>query len=330
MSCPKAVNDQVVADYHVRRQAMVNTISRRATLRSLPFLGFATSSVAQAPAPNVSAIDLDLSYAEGLLIHDQELYVADIAKEQVIVYDTDQFHRKRVITLSSCGPTSISPFLTDEILVTCHMTGRLAVMSKAGDTKENIVRTINDRPIPWPNDSTSDGDGGIFVTSSGLFDRNAPATGAVMHVSSASQAKVMVERLHYANGITYDPATRELFVTEHFENRIFLFVLDEVFAIRERRVFFNLTGLPAPNVPPFDQMGPDNLHFRANGDLIVPHYGGGRFLIVSRTGQLKQIVDVPCQFITDAAELNGDILFTGAFDLNSRELRGIVGRVRMN
>jgi sugar lactone lactonase YvrE len=308
-------------------------VSRRTALRSVPLLAFGTALAtrsepagAQAPAPNITTIDAGLSYPEGILIHNGEIYVADIIRDQLIVYSADQFRRERVIQLSSCGPTSIAPFLTDRVLVTCHMTGHLKVLSLLGDFKGNIMSTIDNRPIPWPNDCTSDGAGGVFLTSSGVFDAKAPATGAVMHVSASSQAKVMVERLHYANGITYDPRTRELFVTEHFENRIFVFVLDELFGIKERRVFFDLRGLPEPNVPPFPLMGPDNLHFRANGDLIVPNYGAGRFLIVSRSGQLKQIVNVPCQFITDAEELNGDIFFTGAFDVNTRDFKGVLGR----
>jgi sugar lactone lactonase YvrE len=307
---------------------------KRLTRRTALAFGIASlaesrHSQAQPPTSNITTIDTDLSYAEGLLIHDGSVYVADIIREQVIIYDTAHFQRQHVIQLSSCGPTSIAPFQTDKVLVTCHMAAYLHVLSSSGDFKGDIVRTIADRPIPWPNDSTSDGDGGVFITSSGIFDANAPPTGAVMHVSSAGQVKVMVEKLHYANGITYDPKTRELFVTEHIENRIFVFVLDELFGIRERRVFFDLKGLPEPNVPPFPLMGPDNLHFRANGDLIVPNYGAGRFLIVSRSGQLKQIVTVPCQFITDAAELDGDILFTGAFDLRARDPKGVLGRVHM-
>jgi sugar lactone lactonase YvrE len=315
---------------------MSNRLTRRTAMGALPLLALGTASIArsgrsaaQVSAPDITTIDTDLSYAEGLLINDGAVYVADIIREQIIVYDTAQLHRQSVIQLKSCGPTSIAPFQTDKVLVTCHMAAYLQVLSPSGDFKGDIMRTINDRPIPWPNDSTSDGDGGAFITSSGVFDTNAPATGAVMHVSPAAQVKVMVEKLHYANGITYDPKTRELFVTEHLENRIFVFVLDELFGIRERRVFFDLKGLPEPNVPPFPLMGPDNLHFRANGDLIVPNYGAGRFLIVSRSGQLKQIVNVPCQFITDAAELDGDILFTGAFDVRTRDLKGVLGRVHM-
>jgi sugar lactone lactonase YvrE len=315
---------------------MSKRLTRRMAVGALPLLAFEAAwiarirqSTAQPPPPNITTIDTDLTYAEGLLIHDGQIYVADIIREQIIIYDTVNFQRQHVIQLSSCGPTSIAPFQTDKVLVTCHMAAYLHVMSPSGDFKGDIMRTIGDRPIPWPNDSTSDGEGGVFLTSSGVFDTNAPATGAVMHVSSAAQVKVMVEKLHYANGITYDPKTRELFVTEHLANRIFVFVLDELFGIRERRVFFDLNGLPEPNVPPFPEMGPDNLHFRANGDLIVPNYGAGRFLIISRSGQLKQIVAVPCQFITDAAELDGDILFTGAFDVRTRDLKGVLGRVHM-
>jgi sugar lactone lactonase YvrE len=148
-----------------------------------------------------------------------------------------------------------------------------------------------------------------------------------MHVLPNGLAIIIVERLHYANGITYDAKTRELFVTEHFENRVLRFVLDEKFNIVEGRTFFDLRQLPAPDVAPFPRMGPDNLHFRANGDLIVPHYGGGRFIIVSRSGKLNEIVNVPCQFITDAVEFHGDILFIGAYDLNVREPKGLLGRV---
>jgi sugar lactone lactonase YvrE len=309
---------------------MSRFINRRTALGSLAAALIAKHKRAAAQTPKISTIDSDFSYPEGLLLDNGRLYVADILREQIVVYDSARLQREHVISLTNCGPTAIAPYSNDQILVDCHMAAHLAVLSKSGELKENIVSTINNRPIPWPNDSTSDGDGGVFITSAGIFDRNAPATGAVMHVSRTSQVKVMAERFHYANGITYDPSTRELFVTEHFANKVWLFVLDEVFEIRQRRVFFDLTGLPAPNVPPFIGLGPDNLHFRANGDLIVPNYGGGRFLIVSRTGQLKQIVDVPTQFITDAVELDGDILFIGSFDLTSREPKGILGRVQMS
>jgi sugar lactone lactonase YvrE len=304
-------------------------MDRRRFLSVTAALTFAAPAAALADTA-ISAIDLDLAYPEGLLIVGHDAYVADISRQQIIVYDTATFKRRRVIQLNACGATSIAPFATDQLLVTCHMEGALAVMTRDGDRKTTVTRTINDRPIPWPNDSTSDGMGGAFVTSSGLFDPAAPATGAVLHVTAAGQAKIMAERFHYANGITYDPASRELFVTEHFAGKVWRFLLDEVFAIRERRVFFDLANLPPPNVPAFWGMGPDNLHLRADGDLIVPHYGGGRFLIVSREGKLKDIVDVPCQFITDAEELDSDILFTGAFSLDSQQPRGVLGRARMS
>jgi sugar lactone lactonase YvrE len=310
---------------------MSRAINRRTALGSLAATLIARPelSAAQGATPKITTIDSDFSYPEGVLLDNGKLYVADILREQIVVFDSARLQRENVISLTSCGPTAIAPFVSDQIVVDCHMTAHLAILTKSGELKQNIVSTINNRPIPWPNDSTSDGDGGVFITSSGVFDPNAPATGAVMHVSRTSQVTVMAERFHYANGITYDPVKRELFVTEHFANKVWLFVLDEVFSIRERRVFFDLSPLPAPNVPPFFGIGPDNLHFRANGDLIVPNYGGGRFLIVSRTGELKQIVDVPTQFITDAVELDGDILFIGSFELSSPHPKGILGRVHM-
>src|SRR4051812_20774610 len=108
---------------------MPRAITRRALVGCLPSVAFAAS------AP-VSTIDTDLSYPEGLLVHDGKLYVADILREQIIVYNGSR--RERVIALNSCGPTSISPFLTDQILVTCHMAGRLTVLTKDGDVKGNI------------------------------------------------------------------------------------------------------------------------------------------------------------------------------------------------
>ncbi len=284
---------------------------------------------ASAPLPGVTDIDRDLTYPEGMLLHRDHLYVVDILRGQMIVYNAPGFARDHVASIPSCGPTSIAPFLADRLLVTCYMSGGLQLLSENGDLKDRIETTSDNRPILWPNDSCPDGAGGAFVTSSGLFDLKAPSVGAVVHVTAKSEARVIVQGLHYANGIAYDPKTRELFVTEHFENRVHVYRLDELFFVRDGRIFFDLHGLPKPNVPAYDRMGPDNLRLRSNGDLIIPQYGGGRFIIVSRAGELKHLVDVPCQFITDTEDYQGDVLFIGGYDVNSKDPKGVLGRVHL-
>ena len=275
---------------------------------------------------NITIIDQDLAYPEGPLLIGDELFVADMLANRLVVYDANRLVRKRTIILNSCGPTSIAQYGNNQLLVLCHTSGGLALLNNREELVASILQTSDGTSIRYPNDSVSDGRGGVFLSNAGIFSLQAPATGSVVHVS-AHGANIIVKGLRYSNGIAFQTQPRRIFVSEHLANRILEFDLDPNLRVTSRRVFFNLSSLPQPNVPRYDQMGPDGLELLGNGDLLAAQYGAGRFIRISARGDLKEITQVPCQFITNITRHRDDVFFVGAYDLSVLQVRGILGKV---
>jgi lactonase len=270
-----------------------------------------------------------------MLLHEGILRVVDIAAGdwgEMCCENPQTLDREATIPLPRTTPTSIAPFAGGRFLITSHMIGRIDIVEPSGRLVGNISHTVDGAPIPTPNDCTPDGQGGAFITSSGTFDRRAARSGQVMHVDPDLRVTTLIRGLHYANGIAYDPRTSELFVTEHFDRRIWRFVIGSKGEITDRGIVTTIAPYPLrAGETDFNGCGPDNLRLRQDGTIQVPMYGEGRILIMARDGTIRRTVNVPCRFVTDSEErADGAILFCGAMDLSEKPGRGLVGIAQSN
>jgi sugar lactone lactonase YvrE len=184
------------------------------TGRTLAFAALLLSGTAAAePAVVASG-----SYPEGLLWHGGRMYFTEMGADQVTLIEngaTRPFWRD-----PGCGPTSIAPFGPAGFLINCHLGKMVVEVSASGVTGRRFRSAAAGAPIQDPNASVGDGEGGVFFSDSGIFSLQAPATGAVYHVSAMGVMTAVVGQIRYANGVNFDPASRTLYVSEHLGRAI--------------------------------------------------------------------------------------------------------------
>jgi sugar lactone lactonase YvrE len=291
------------------------------TPRRLWLLLALSAGVAQAqPAVVASG-----AYPEGLLWHGGRLYYAEMGADRVSVIEGGgpprQFWRA-----DGCGPTAISPFGAKGFLVNCHLGHELVEVSAAGATVRRLNALPNGERLLHPNASTSDGQGGVFVSLSGEFRRLAPATGRVIHVSAAGAFSVVAQSLHYANGVGFDPASRTLYVSEHLGRRILALILDGRHRVTGRRVLVDFAAQEPTRAFAFSLAGPDGIALQP-GLLAVAEYGEGRVHLFDREGRHLNTLKVAMPFVdTVAWDDAGNLYAGGSFQITRPPFEGAVVR----
>jgi hypothetical protein len=123
----------------------------------------------------------DAQYPEGALWHEGRLYYEEMWPNLVRVSDLST--TRTLWSMNGCGPVNIAPY-RGEFVVLCHLGNSLVRVSHEGKTIAVIDRDSDGRPFVSPNGAASDGEGGVYFTSSGTFALNAPAQGAVLYLSA--------------------------------------------------------------------------------------------------------------------------------------------------
>ncbi|MGE0629734.1 MAG: fused MFS/spermidine synthase [Hyphomicrobiaceae bacterium] len=152
-------------------------------------------------------------YPEGPIWQEDRLFYTEMGKDTVSIAGPSSvypFWRE-----PGCGPTAISVFGSEDYIVLCHIGRKLVRLSKDGRKLGEYLTGADKKPFQDPNDVTSDGAGGVFFSDSGAFKSDAPSTGRVYHLAPDGKVTLLVERLHYANGIAFDAGARLLYVSEH-------------------------------------------------------------------------------------------------------------------
>ena len=186
-----------------------------------------------------ASIQIQAAYPEAPLVHMESLYYAE--------YDADVVRRVSLASVLRDGhePPSESCMLPcgsgpcglafcagmADVVVACYGSHELRALSSG-----KVLHRV-----PFANDLCADDrSGGVFVTSSAAsaasdapgdpFDPNAPATGAVYHLSPCGRELIALTPpcIRYANGVAYDPARDRLFVSEHLRNRVLVYDIQPV------------------------------------------------------------------------------------------------------
>jgi len=261
--------------------------------------------VLAAAALPAAAAQLALAdYPEGPLWFRERLLYGEMSRDRVMVSNltaTAVFWQ-----MAGCGPVSIAPYRGNELLVLCHLSHSIVRVSTRGRTLAVIDRDGRGRPFVHPNDSSADGKGGVFLTASGEFSLDAPATGAVLYLDRAGALSRRAEGIRYANGIAVDTARGRVLVSAHLDRRVLAFPLLPDNSLGSPSVFFDLATLPPPPTGRDPLAGPDGLELDGEGRLFVAEYGAGRIHLVDADGNWLGALDGLMRYVTDLALLSGD------------------------
>ncbi|WP_439817076.1 SMP-30/gluconolactonase/LRE family protein [Zavarzinia sp. CC-PAN008] len=214
----------------------------------------------------------------------------------------------------TCGPTAVVPFRERDLVVLCHLAGKLVLLDETGKAWATLDSDANGTSFVDPNDATTDGAGGLYFSDAGMFAKGAPATGSVVHVDREGVATRVVEGLNYANGVLYDAARGELIVDEHLARRVLAYPVAADRRLGPPRVLADLDALGVPARFDYRESGPDGLERDADGVLWVCEYGQGRIWRFAADGSFLDVVTVPTQYLTNIAFDGDRVALTGSFD----------------
>ena len=265
-------------------------------------LGMAFGLAPAARALELTPVNPASAYPEGPSVVDGRLYYAEMGSDRVMVFDRAE--NRELWSRKGCGPTSVVP-AGESLVVLCHREEVVARIGRDGALIDIIDRDRDGKPFADPNAAGSDGKGGVYFSSSGVFAPGAPATGAILHLAADGTLTRVARNIHYANGVVVSPDGKTLFASEHLSRRVLAFDVAADGTLSGRRVFVALDDLEGADPARGWELGPDGLAIDRDGNLIIAEYGAGHLLVVSPAGALIATVPVPQAYVTSSA-LNED------------------------
>lgn len=292
-----------------------------------------TAALATVTALPARAEEWQASYPEGPVWIDGTLYWAEMGADAVMRWpgagqlggqpggqpggEPSVFFRQE-----GCGPTALARYREDEILVLCHLAGKLVRLDADGRAIGEITEDAEGNAIRDPNDASADGRGGVWFSDPGTFSVQAPAEGAIYHLAQDGRLTRHVTGLAYGNGVFVDRRGNRLLVSEHLARRVLDYPLTAE-GLGEPQVLIDFAELGIAR-PAFPEAGPDGLELAPDGTLWVAEYGAGR-LHAWRPGEgLVGDAVLPAPYLTNVAfGPDGQAAITGSF-VNDRPYPGTV------
>jgi gluconolactonase len=283
-----------------------------------PWLGW-IAALAAAPGaalPAVSVVDPHAIYPEGPIFRDGRLLYVEYAGAGIKTWDgktVGVFWRGE-----HCGPSGLVGYGANHLLVACYDANALVEVDEHGHTLRTIDKDSSGKPFIGPNDFAPDGRGGIYFSASGVYDLNAPITGAVLHMSADGVRIVeLANTIHYSNGLTVSKDGKALLVAEDLAGRILSFPINADGTLGARSVWARLRDLAPPTPHEDAYNGPDGFKLGPDGNYYIAQNGSGRVLVVSDTKKLVRIVEVPTPYVTNVnfgADGARTLYITGVFE----------------
>jgi sugar lactone lactonase YvrE len=255
------------------------------------------------------------AYPEGLMWHDGRIYFTEMGADRVSIIEnggTREFWH-----MAGCGPTQIAPFGPAGFVVDCHLGRAMVEVSASGVTGRKFSINRDGLPLQNPNAAVSDGQGGVYFTDAGIFDRQAPATGRVYHLSASGAMTEVIKSIRYANGVNFDPGNRTLYLSEHLARRVLALTLDRSHRVTARKVLIDFAQSDATRQFTYSLAGPDGIALRP-GLLAVAEYGEGRVHIFDRDGRHRNTLKVSMPFVDTVIWDGGGNLYAGGAFQNTR------------
>jgi gluconolactonase len=257
----------------------------------------ATGAFAQEMPDGSKLVDDAVNFPEGPFYHNDKLYYVGLTGPGVLVWDGRE--KRLIYDDSRCGPTSV---VVDDkhILVACYSGRYIAVLDPDGKKLEEISKDSDGTDLISPNDFTSDGEGGWYVTVTGREDDNyTHVEGKVYHIGSDLKLTRVADQIHYANGIAMSPDGKRLLIAEGEAQRIIAYDVDANHQLSNRRLFARLNkNDPEGGIDAY----PDGIKFGPDGNLWVGEYTKPRIAILSGTdGSFVRGIDFPGNAATNLA-----------------------------
>ena len=258
------------------------------------------ATLATIAAPPARAEEWQASYPEGPVWIDGTLYWAEMGADAVMRWPGGPDRPGVFFQQEGCGPTALARYREDEILVLCHLAGKLVRLDADGRPLGQITEDAEGHALRDPNDASADGQGGVWFSDPGTFWVEAPAEGAIYHLAPDGTLTRHVTGLAYGNGVFVDRAKNRLLVSEHLARRVLAFPLLDGGRVGTPEVLVDFAGSGIPR-PDYPEAGPDGLEIAPDGTLWIAEYGAGR-LHGWRAGEgLVATVPVPERFVTNIA-----------------------------
>jgi gluconolactonase len=277
---------------------------------------------------NAALVDAAAVYPEGPLWLDGKLLFVEYAGPGIKMWDgkrTSVYWRGE-----HCGPSGLIAYQRDHLLVACYDANTIVELDQVGKQIRTIDKDSAGKPFVGPNDFTSDGAGGVYVSASGVYDVKAPISGTILHLSGANGTLVEVANLiHYSNGLTLSKDGKSLLVAEMLAGRILSFEVNADGTLGSRSVWARLQDLAPPTAHEDAYNGPDGLKLGPDGNYYIAHNGSGRVLVVNADRKLVRIIRVPTPYVTNmnfGADGTATLYITGVFDPNKPPFPGAVYR----
>ena len=262
-----------------------------------PALLIATlATIAASPA---RAEEWQASYPEGPVWIDGTLYWAEMGADAVMRWPGGPDRPGMFFQQEGCGPTALARYREDEILVLCHLAGKLVRLDADGRSLGEITEDAEGNPLGDPNDASPDGQGGVWFSDPGTFSAQAGGEGAIYHLAPDGTLTRHVTGLAYGNGVFVDAAHRRLLVSEHLARRVLAYPLTAR-GLGEPQVLVDFAGLGIPR-PDFPEAGPDGLEISPDGTLWIAEYGTGRIRAWREGEGLVGDIVLPAPFVTNIA-----------------------------
>ncbi|MDD3444869.1 MAG: SMP-30/gluconolactonase/LRE family protein [Zavarzinia sp.] len=296
-------------------------------LALLALLPFAPARAAHRVFEPAEIVNAEARYPEGpQLLADGSLLSAEMPMNRIVrsrPEGTETVWHDR-----GCGPTSVKRLPAGGFWVLCHLGHRVMRLSPDFETIAEITMADDGSRVTWPNDASVDSGGNLFLSSSGLFSLQAPATGRLIRIDAASnKAHVLAAGIHYSNGVLVQEALHRVLVSAHLDGRVLAFPLEAPDRVGPAAVFFDFRDAPAP-AHPYDLGGPDGIAAFADGEVLVANYGNGRLILLSPEGKFEAVVPVALPYVTNMA-ISPDqksLYVTMTRDNESSRLDGLVQR----
>jgi gluconolactonase len=256
------------------------------------------------------------AYPEGPLWRDGKLLYVEYAGPGIKMWDG-----KRATSYwqgEHCGASGLIAYQSNHILVACYDANTIVELDQTGKQIRSIDRDSSGKPFIGPNDFTADGNAGIYVSASGVYDLKAPISGTILHMSAANGTLVEVANLiHYSNGLTLSKDGKSLLVSEMLAGRILSFPIAADGTLGPRSVWARMQDLAQPTAHADAYNGPDGFKLGPDGNYYIAQNGSGRVLVVSDTKKLLRIITVPTPYVTNmnfGADGANTVYITGVFD----------------
>jgi len=291
------------------------------------------SAMALAAAPGVALSALSIAdghaiYPEGPLWRDGRLLYVEYAGPGIKSWDGKQI--KVFWRGEHCGPSGLIDFGAHHLLVACYDANALIEVDEHGNTLRTLDKDSAGKPFIGPNDFAPDGSGGIYFSASGIYDLNAPITGAVLHLSAdAGRIVELADTIHYSNGLTLAKDGKHLLVAEGLAGRILSFPINPDGTLGVRSVWARLKDLAPPTPHEDAYNGPDGLKLGPDGNYYIAQNGSGRVLVVNDAKKLVRMVKVPTPYVTNVAfgaDGARSLYITGVFEQFKAPYPGAVYR----